>query len=127
MKSPLESNIWKYFLYSATHRRHYIILLSIFFLTLPNTHAQQIGLYSAIGCLVSFLIEIPSGYISDIFGHKRTLVMSTIFMLSSTTLFAFANSLTYFIFGSIFLSLGFAFSSGTNAAFMHETLVALNR
>ncbi len=127
MKSPLESNLWKFFLYSATQRRHYIPILSIFFLTLPNTHAQQIGLYSGIGYLASFILEIPSGYISDIFGHKRTLIMSKIFMLLSTTLFAFANSLNNFIFGSIFLSLGFAFSSGTNSAFMHESLIAINR
>jgi MFS family permease len=127
MKNPLESNLWKYFIYSATQRRHYIVILSIFFLTLPNTHAQQIGLYSGIGTLMSFLLEIPSGYISDIFGHRRTLIMSKIFMLFSTTIFAFANSLVYFIFGSIFLSLGFAFSSGTTSAFMHETLTAINR
>ena len=74
----LESNIWKYFFYILTNRRHYITILSIYFLTLPNTTINQIGLYMGIGNLVAFLLEIPSGYFADRFGHKKTLILAKI-------------------------------------------------
>ena len=123
----MQSNIWKYFIYNVSHRRNFYPILAIFFLTLPNTNAQQIGIYVGIGYLFSFLLEIPSGYISDKFGHKKTLVLTKIFALISLLLFIFADSLIYFILGSIFLSLQFAFKSGTDSAFMHNTLTALKR
>lgn len=123
----LKSNIWKYFLIILTNRRNYIPILAIYFLTLPNATAQQIGLYIGIGWLAGFLLEIPSGYISDKFGHKKTLILAKFFMLISTLFFIFGNSLPYFILGSSFIALGFAFTSGTGGAFLHNTLVGLKR
>lgn len=46
--SGIESNLWKYLLVNLTTRRNFIPILSVYFLTLPNTHASQIGLYSGI-------------------------------------------------------------------------------
>lgn len=127
MQKELKSNIWKYFLFILTNRRSYIPILSIYFLTLPNTTAQQIGLFVGIGWFVGFLLEIPSGYFSDKFGHKKTLILAKFFMLASTLFFIFGNSVPYFILGSTFISLGFAFTSGTAGAFLHNTLIGLKK
>lgn len=126
-QKKLESNIWKYFLFVLTNRRNYIPILSIYFLTLPNATANAIGLYTGIGWIAGFLIEIHSGYISDTFGHKKTLIVAKISLLLSTLLFVIGDSLTYFIFGSIFIAVGFAFTSGTQNAFLHNTLIELKR
>ena len=123
----LKTNIPKYFLYLLTSRRNFWPILSIFFLTLPNTTAQQIGIWSAIGFLTSFIFEIPSGYFADEIGHKLTLVLSKIFLIVSMVAFIFATSLTYFIIGAIFLNLGISFYSGTGSAFMHNTLTEVNK
>lgn len=127
MVEKLKANIWKYFLLILFQRRNYNPILAIYFLTLPNTTAQQIGFFIGIGSLAGFLFEIPSGYLSDKLGHKKVLILSRIFMLLSTLFFAFGNSLTYFIIGSIFLSICFAFTSGTADAFLHNTLVGLKK
>jgi len=123
----LESNIWKYFLIILTNRRNYIPILAIYFLSLPNTLAQQIGLYTSIGWIAGFLLEIPSGYISDKFGHKRALILAKFSMLISTLFFVFGHSLPYFILGSSFIAIGFAFTSGTSGAFLHNTLLGLKK
>lgn len=127
MRKELESNLWKYFLLMLTNRRNYIPILSIYFLTLPNVTAQQIGLYTGIGWIAGFFLEIPSGYFSDKFGHKQALILSKISLLISTLFFIFGDSLSYFILGSVFISIGIAFSSGTSGAFLHNTLVGLKR
>lgn len=127
MQTELKSNIWKYFLLILTNRRNYIPILAIYFLTLPNTTAQQIGLYLGIGWLAGFLLEIPSGYISDKFGHKKTLILAKFSMLISTLFFIFGSSLPHYILGSSFIAIGFAFTSGTKEAFFHNTLVELKR
>lgn len=97
--SRLKSNLWKYFLFELSQRRHFIPILSIFFLTLPNTTANQIGIYSGIGFIVSFFLEIPSGYVADMFGHKKTLVLSKILMIISMTAFVFASGFYSFVIG----------------------------
>jgi len=127
MHKQLESNIWKYFLLILTNRRNYIPILSIYFLSLPSATAKQIGFYTGIGWVIGFLLEIPSGYISDRFGHKNTLILAKCFMLISTLFFVFSSSLIHFILGSSFIALGFAFTSGTASAFLHNTLVGLKK
>jgi MFS family permease len=127
VQKKLKANIWKYFLNNLTNRRSYLPILSIYFLSLPNTVAHQIGIYTGIGWLVGFLLEIPSGYLSDIIGHKKTLVLAKFSMLFSTLFFVFSNSILFFILGSIFMAFGFAFTSGTDGAFLHNTLVSLKR
>lgn len=127
MQKNLKSNIWKLFLYHLTIRRNFAPLVAIFFLTLPGATAKQIGLYTAIGFFTGFLFEIPSGYISDTIGHKKTLILAKIFMIVSTSLFIIANSWIYFALASTFMALGFAFSSGTNEAFLHNTLIEMKK
>jgi MFS family permease len=127
----LESNIWKFFLFTLSQRRNFLPILAIYFLTLPNTTAQQIGLFSAFGALASFFLEIPSGYFSDKFGHKKTLILSKFLMACSLLCFIFGSFLVSpffaFTFGAIFQSVGFAMSSGTAGVFMHETLKKLGK
>ncbi|MCB9370636.1 MFS transporter [Candidatus Woesearchaeota archaeon] len=125
--SNLNSNIWKYFFFLFTQRRNFMTILSIYFLTLPNTTAQQIGFYTAIGNLAGFLLEIPSGYLSDRLGHKFTLVLAKVSLFFSTFCFIFFQTFYGFILGSILLTISTAFVSGTISAFMHDTLHSLGR
>ncbi len=55
----------KFIFYLLSQRRNFIPILSIYYLTLPDTTANQIGVFTALGYLFSFILEIPSGYISD--------------------------------------------------------------
>ncbi len=123
----LKNNIWKYFIYSFSQRRHFLPILSIFFLTLPDTTAKQIGFYTGLGFIMSFVFEIPSSYFADRIGHKPTLILAKIFMIVSTIMFIIAKNFWYFAIGSGLLSLSFAFSGGVGSAFMHDTIRAIKR
>lgn len=126
--SGLESNIWKVFLFILFQRRAFIPLLSIYFLTLPGTFAHQVGIFSGLGFLASFLFEIPSGYFADNFGHKRTLIISKFLMFFSTLSFISAYYFTpfwFFVLGSVCMNFAFAFSSGTMSAFVHDFLIGM--
>ena len=52
---------------------------------------HMLGWFMTAGAAASFLFEIPSGYLSDLFGHKKTLVLSKILMLLGTLLYVFAD------------------------------------
>ena len=115
-------NIWKFFVLATTNKRNYMTFFSIFLLTIPDATAQTVGLVTSIGQIVGFLFEVPSGYFADIFGHKNTLILGKLFLVLSTLMLVLAHSVVFFILAQIFMSLGFAFISGTQAAFFQETL-----
>lgn len=125
--NKLQGNIWKYALVLITNKRIFVAVLGAYYLTVPGVDAAGVGLILLAGSLGGFVLEIPSGYFSDKFGHKQTLVLSAIFLLISSFIFLIANSISLLLLASVFFSASIAFFSGTGSAFMHETLKGLGR
>jgi MFS family permease len=72
------------------------------------------------------VIEVPSGWFSDQFGRRKTLITASIFLCVAYTLFLFANSFEAFAIAQVFLAGGIAFNSGTDTSFLLETTQALD-
>lgn len=123
----LESNLWKFTVHLATNKRTYMVFLTIYLLTMPNTTAQTIGFLTLVGQIAGFLFEVPSGYVADRIGHKNALVLARSAMALSTLTYVFADNKYWFFIGTVLLSLGWALTSGTTDAFMQDTLAALKR
>jgi len=127
MQTALKSNIWKYAVFLIANKRVFAAILGAYYISIPNVGAREVGIILLAGSVAGFILEIPSGYISDKIGHKQALVFSRVCATLSTVFFLFANDLNYLILGGVFLSFASAFLSGTGAAFMHETLRGLKR
>lgn len=125
-KKGLESNFWKLAVLQLTNKRPYMVFMSIFLLTFPDVTIKTIGLLSLIGAIAGFVLEIPSGYISDKIGHKKALVISKLFLVLSTLMYIFGTSLVFFILGAVFQALSGAMKSGTSSAFLKDVLDELN-
>ncbi len=124
----LWSNIRKYFLVLFTARRNFIPILSIYFLTLPNSTAQQIGMYTAAGYIVGLIFQIPAGYRWDKRWNKTTLVISKLCLLVSSLCYVIGGNFRFFLVGAIFNSVGGdSFATGNASAFLHDTLSAQGR
>lgn len=124
----IESNIWKYFLIQFTNRRNFIPILSVYYLLLPNTQANEIGIYTGIWYIASMLFQIPSGYIADHWWQKNTLILAKLLLASSSILYLVSNGFFLFTLASICMSLwANAFATGTSSSFLKWTLEKLNR
>lgn len=88
--------------------------------------AQAILLY-AVYDVSTTLLEVPSGYMSDRLGRKRTLMASAIAAFCGTLLLAIGDSFAVFAFGQFLIGAGAAFASGTDEAMLYESLAATNR
>ena len=86
-RKGLESNIWKYFIILFTGRRNFIPILSIYYLSLPNAQAQEIGFYTAAGFAISLIFQIPAGIIGDRLGNKTTIIIAKICLVISSLMF----------------------------------------
>jgi MFS family permease len=73
------------------------------------------------------LLEVPSGYMSDRLGRRKTLIVSGIAGLASGILLALGGSFAIFAAGQILLGASMASSSGTDEAMLYESLKATDR
>lgn len=82
----------------------------------------EIGILESIFHIVSMCFEIPSGAVADVFGRKKTLIISWIVSFMSDILMIFSKS-----FWSVALAIGFSalsynLSSGTREALAYDSL-----
>lgn len=79
-------------------------------------------LLQAIFAVAMVLFEVPTGYIGDRLGRKRTLLLSMAIAAAGWTLYALACSFFQFLLVEIMLGLAYSFLSGTDTAMLFESL-----
>ncbi len=96
---------------------------AIWFLYFQQTlsAAEAILLY-AIYDLATTILEVPSGWVSDRFGRRLTLIASAVAAILGALTLAFGGSFAMFVFGQVCLGASAAFTSGTDTAFLYESL-----
>lgn len=90
------------------------------------TPAQAIMLY-AIGDLATTVLEVPSGYASDRIGRRFTLLLAGVCSAVGALMLGIADSFAVFVIAQIVLGAGGAFVSGTDSAFLYESLSVAGR
>jgi len=88
---------------------------------------QEVMWLQAIFGVTMIIVEIPSGYFSDVLGRKRTLLIGTIMHTLGWTFYAFAGDFTTFLIAELTLGIGAAFISGTDSAMLYDSLIDLGR
>ncbi|OGN26318.1 MAG: hypothetical protein A2925_00275 [Candidatus Yanofskybacteria bacterium RIFCSPLOWO2_01_FULL_44_22] len=121
----LTSNIWKFYFLRIFLRSMVFPILLVYFLR-SGLSAAEIGLVFSIGVFASFLLELPSGYISDKIGHKPAILLC--FLAKALSMLCYlGGTFWWFVLAEILFVGGGALWSGTGEAFLYETLKDLNR
>ena len=89
--------------------------------------ASQAILLYVIYDIATTALEVPSGYMSDRWGRRRTLVASALAGLLAALAFSFGNSFAAFALGQVAMGAYSAFTSGTDSALLYESLAAEGR
>jgi len=124
--ASIERNIrlyrWSRFL------RNLLFWQAVWFLYFQNvlSGAEAILLYAVFDVSVT-LLEVPSGYMSDRLGRRKTLIASAVCALSGTLLLVLGDNFLSFACAQILLGAGGAFASGTDEALLYESLTAAGR
>ena len=88
--------------------------------------AEAILLYVVID-ITTTVIEVPSGYMSDKLGRRKTLLASAICGFAATLILISGGTFMAFAGGMVLLGSAGAFASGTDSALLYESLVAEGR
>lgn len=82
----------------------------------------EIGLAESCFHLASLLFEVPSGVASDVFGRKRSMVLSQCMFIFSALCMVFSTNIFGVCVSLIFDALGYNFASGTREALAYDSL-----
>ena len=102
--------------------------MPIFFLYFSERMSlEKVLLLEAIYYAVVVLLEVPSGYFSDVVGRKVTLLISCAALIGAYVLFVIDSSFAVFVAAQVLLAMGISFNSGTDTSFHYDSLASLNR
>ena len=103
------------------NQRYFEPFIILFFL-------QQGLSFTEIGFLIAFreifinLLEIPSGAVADLFGRRRSMMLSFIAYIISFAIFGFSGAYWHFYLAMFFFAIGEAFRTGTHKAMIFTWL-----
>lgn len=86
---------------------------------------QDVMLLQAIFAVTMVLIEVPSGYFSDVLGRRKTMIIGTILAMCGWACYVVAASFSEFLVAEAFLGIGMSFMSGTDSAMLYDSLLEL--
>ena len=102
--------------------------MPIFFLYFSeHMSLERVLQLEAIYYVVVVLLEVPSGYFSDVVGRKATLLISASALIVAYVLFVIHTSFVMFVAAQVFLAIGISFNSGTDTSFHYDSLASLGR
>lgn len=84
----------------------------------------EIGIAETVFHITSFIFEIPSGVLADVFGRKKMLIVSSILRMIGNIIMILSYDLLTVCLSMAFHALSYNFSSGTGDALAYDSLKA---
>lgn len=88
---------------------------------------SQIFLLKSIYSIAMVVAELPSGYLADVWGCRRTLLFGAVMGTIGIVIYSVSSDFASFVVAEVILGVGFSFVSGADSALMYDSLKAENR
>ncbi|HEY32817.1 MAG TPA: MFS transporter [Dehalococcoidia bacterium] len=114
--------IWRFSLYGFLKNQRYFEPFIILFFLQQGLSFTQIGFLIAFRELFINLMEIPSGAVADLFGRRRSMMLSFGSYIISFAVFGFSQDYWHLFVAMFFFAIGEAFRTGTHKAMIFTWL-----
>ena len=125
-KAALKENIKKVYALSFVNGAMFFWPIIILFWQDNGLSLQDIFILEAVFALGTVAWEIPSGYLSDRWGRKNTLVAGSLLSFFGLLFLAFGTTFSAFLIAEIILASAVSFYSGTLDALVYDSLIELD-
>jgi MFS family permease len=127
MPRKIEHNIFKLYIIKIAKWFSLIMPIIVLFYTDNGLSMTQIFLLKSVYSVGMLVMEIPSGYLGDVWGRKKTLVAGAILATLGFSLYSFSFVFWHFVIAELILGIGQSFISGADSAMLYDTLKSKNR
>jgi MFS family permease len=125
MNSRLRSNISKLYFVKVSHWLLLVMPVILIFYNANHLSVRHLFILQAVYSVSIVALEVPSGYLADVWGRKNTLVVGAILGFSGYFIYSLSHGFWGFCAAEIMLGVGQSFISGTDTALLYDTLIVL--
>jgi MFS family permease len=118
----LKKNVNKNYIYTLLQNIDLTRGIWMIYLASKGMTLTQLGLLETIFHITSFLMEVPTGAVADIFGRKVSRISGRFLSLISVVLLLAANSFLWFAISFVFTALSYNLESGAGDALIYDSL-----
>jgi len=121
----LRGNLWKLTAYSMCLHALMSVPTIVLFWQSYGMNMTQIMVLQALFALAIVLLEVPSGYIADLIGRRKTLIVAACANSSAIIVYSQGDCFVHFLIAEVLFAFGFSMISGADAALLYDTLVVI--
>ncbi|MEN8232756.1 MAG: MFS transporter [Thermodesulfobacteriota bacterium] len=127
MTRTFSTNI--YCLYLIKLSKWLMLIMPIVALFYTDNGLDDFDIYvlQAVYSLSVAVLEIPSGYMADVIGRKKTLAVGSLLGTLGYGIYSFSSGFYGFLCAEMILGLGGSFISGSDSAMLYESLAAMKK
>lgn len=122
LRPSLRANI--YYLYLIKLSKWLMLIMPIVALYYADNGLDEFDIYllQAIYSVSVAIMEIPSGYMGDVIGRKKSLILGAFLGTLGFMIYAVSGTFSQFLMAEIVLGLGGSFISGSDSALLYDSL-----
>ena len=88
---------------------------------------QDVFILKSVYSIAAVTLEIPSGYLADVWGRRKCLIMGCILFFCGYLCYAFTATFTAFLMAELLLGIGQTLVNGADSALLYDTTVHYKR
>ncbi len=123
----LKANLGKIYLYKFLGDAWIIAPILIPFYMSNGLNSTQVFTIQAAYALSILLFEVPSGYLADVIGRRGTLILGAALLPAGVAVYAFTDRFWTFVLAEFVIAVGNSMRSGSDSAFIYDTLIRLGQ
>ncbi len=122
LKIVKDKQYYKFCMYGFFKNLKFFEPFFILFFIDAGLKYSLIGILYAVREIAINIMEIPSGFIADVLGRRRTMIVSFVGYIIAFLVFYLSNTFWLFLIAMLFYSIGDAFRTGTHKAMIYDYL-----
>ncbi len=127
MSKKLPQNTVQLYLIKVAKWFNLIMPIVVLFCQENGLNMSQIFILKSVYSIAMVATELPSGYLADVWGCRRTLLIGAVLGTFGMAIYSFSASFASFLMAEVVLGIGFSFVSGADSAMLYDSLKAENR
>ncbi|MCG6190962.1 MFS transporter [Maribellus maritimus] len=125
--ASLNKNITQLYLIKISKWFNLVMPVVVLFYQDNGMGMHEIFVLKAIYSVAIVFMEIPSGWMADVWGRKKTLILGSILGSGGFLIYSFSYGFWAFVIAEIILGIGHSFVSGADSAMLFDSLKASNK
>jgi MFS family permease len=121
--SVLQRNINALYVIKVSKWFNLVMPIVVLFYKGQGMGMHEVFILKAVYSIAIVALEIPSGYMADIWGKKKTLLFGSILVALGFSVYSVSYGFMAFVFAEIVLGAGQSFISGADSAMLYDSLL----